>query len=86
MIGVALRYLPNSNKAPVVIAKGEGTLGELIYKIAKKRQIPIITDPVLAELLNRVPLDREIPENLYKAVAKIYQFLLEIEKDLQANP
>lgn len=85
MIGVALKYLPNSHRAPVVVAKGEGILADLIYKIAQKNKIPIVTDPPLAELLNQVPLDNEIPENLYKAVAKIYQFLLELEKDLQAN-
>lgn len=85
MIGVALKYLPNSNRAPVVIAKGEGILADLIRKIAQKNKIPIVTDPSLAFLLNQVPIDKEIPENLYKAVAKIYQFLFEIEKDLQAR-
>ncbi|MCX7997729.1 MAG: EscU/YscU/HrcU family type III secretion system export apparatus switch protein [Leptospiraceae bacterium] len=74
MIGVALKYLPNVNHAPVVIAKGEGVLGDLIYKIAQKNGIPIISNPPLAELLKKVPVDREIPENLYKAVAGITNF------------
>lgn len=83
MIGIALQFLPEKDAAPVVVATGEGVLGELILKIAQKNSIPIIKDPSLAKVLVKIPVGEEIPENLYKAVAKIYHFIFEIEKDLQ---
>ena len=39
---VALRYDPEKDKAPVVLAKGYGELAERIIKIAKERNIPVV--------------------------------------------
>jgi type III secretion system FlhB-like substrate exporter len=83
MIGVALKFLPENDSAPVVVAGGEGLLGDLILRIAQKAYVPVVKDPKLANALLKVPVGQEIPENLYKAVAKIYHFIFELEKDLQ---
>ncbi|MCB1177040.1 MAG: EscU/YscU/HrcU family type III secretion system export apparatus switch protein [Leptospiraceae bacterium] len=85
MIGVALKFHPGKDSAPVVVASGEGVLGELIKKIAKDNSVPIIKDPELANFLSKVPVGEEIPEKLYKAVVKIYLFIYKIEKDLRPS-
>jgi flagellar biosynthesis protein len=83
MIGVALKFLPDQDKAPVVVAAGDGILGELIQKMARKHSVPTVQDANLAKILVRVPVGEEVPENLYRAVAKVYHFIFELEKDLQ---
>ncbi|MDX1959205.1 MAG: EscU/YscU/HrcU family type III secretion system export apparatus switch protein [Leptospiraceae bacterium] len=82
MKSVALKFLPDSDKAPRVIASGDGYLGYLIYKLGKSKNVPIEKNPELAEFLSQVPVGEEIPENLYLAVAKIFAFLDNLEKDL----
>ncbi|MBE7411322.1 MAG: EscU/YscU/HrcU family type III secretion system export apparatus switch protein [Leptospiraceae bacterium] len=81
MKSVAMRFLPEENQAPVVVASGEGILGEKILTIAKKNQIPVVKDKNLAETLSYLPIDKEIPENLYKAVSAIFRFIIELERE-----
>ncbi|TGL59419.1 hypothetical protein EHQ64_15085 [Leptospira sarikeiensis] len=75
-LGIALKFTPNENKGPMVLAKGEGFLGEKIKRIAKNHGVPIVEDRVLAEALTPVPIGQEIPENLYRAVASVFAFVL----------
>ncbi|MCB1158455.1 MAG: EscU/YscU/HrcU family type III secretion system export apparatus switch protein [Leptospiraceae bacterium] len=79
---IALKFIPGENKAPEVLINTEGSLADLIRKLAEKNDIPIIRDEGLANVLSLVPEGEEIPENLYKAVAAIYRFIQKIEKDL----
>jgi len=72
---VALKYDMKKDKAPKVIAKGKGETAKNIIKIAKKKGIPIQEDKDLVEMLSKIELDREIPPNLYKAVAEVFIFL-----------
>jgi flagellar biosynthesis protein len=83
LISVALQFDPNKHSAPEIIASGEGELGDLVRKIAEKHSIPIVKDPMLASTLVKIPVGQEIPEKLYQAVVKIYQFIYKIEKDLR---
>ncbi len=80
MKSIAMRFVSEENLAPVIVASGDGILGEKISSIAKKNNIPVIKDTALAENLYHLPIDQEIPENLYKAVASIFRFILELEK------
>ncbi|MCB1140695.1 MAG: EscU/YscU/HrcU family type III secretion system export apparatus switch protein [Leptospiraceae bacterium] len=82
MIGVALQFIRGEDRAPRIIASGEGVLGDLIKSIAEKNGVPIIKDPDLSRVLSGLPVDKEIPENLYKAVANIFQYVYKLEKDL----
>jgi flagellar biosynthesis protein len=72
---VALRYDPEKDNAPVVLAKGYGELAERIIKIAKERNIPVLEDKDLISALIRVEVFEEIPPELYRAVAKVLVFI-----------
>jgi len=72
---VALRYEPEKDNAPVVLAKGYGELAEKIIKIAKERNIPIVEDKDLISALIMVEVFEEIPPELYRAVAKVLVFI-----------
>ena len=68
---VALRYKDSSDTAPKVIAKGEGTIAEQIKEVAKESGVPLYEDDALVEILAQIELDREIPPELFKAVAEV---------------
>lgn len=72
----ALEYDPHTREgAPKVLASGVGSIAERILEIARQQGIPIHEDPDLAELLSRVDVGSEIPEELYLAVAEVLAFL-----------
>ncbi len=73
---VALKYKPEEDKAPIVVAKGRGEVAERIIKLAKENGIPIVEDKNLVEALINVDLYEEIPPELYEAVAKLLVYLL----------
>ncbi|MCE9500789.1 MAG: EscU/YscU/HrcU family type III secretion system export apparatus switch protein [Leptospira sp.] len=85
MIGIALRFLPEKDKAPVIIASGSGFIGQRIIEIAQKEKIPIIKDEKLAASMSSLPLGTEIPENLYLAVAGIFSFIFQLENHKNEN-
>lgn len=76
----ALRYDAKKENAPRVIAKGEGKTAESIIKIAKENNLPIKKDEDLIELLSKVELDKEVPEELYKAMAEVFAFIYKLSK------
>lgn len=75
-LAIALHY--EKGNAPVVVAKGKGTIGEKIVEIAKAHDIPIEENEVLAGALSKVELGEEIPPDLYKAVAEVLVFVLRL--------
>ena len=77
---VALQYDKKANNAPKVTAKGKGEVADNIIKIAKKHNIPIQKDKDLVEMLSKIELDKEIPPNLYKAVAEVFSFIYKHSK------
>jgi flagellar biosynthesis protein len=85
MNAVALRFLPESDDAPVVVASGSGFLGEKIHNIAKANQVPVIKEEFLASTLMQVPVGQEIPEALYKSVAVVFGFLFKLENELKSK-
>ena len=74
---IALRYDAEKDRAPVVVAKGKGTLAERIIAIAKEHDVPIIRKPELARALYpAVEVGEEIPPEFYRAVAEIIAFIM----------
>lgn len=71
----AIFYDKQKGGAPSVIAKGQNLIAEQLKKIAKEEKIPIIRNITLAQALNRVELESEIPEDLYTAVAEVLNFV-----------
>lgn len=76
----ALKYNRELDNAPKVVAKGKGESAENIIKIAQLHEVPIKRDEDLVELLSKVEIDKEIPPNLYKAVAEIFSFIYNVTK------
>lgn len=72
---VALRYSPEAQKAPTIIAKGKGHMAEAIMQKAKENGIPIQEDKSLVEVLSKLELDQEIPPELYQLVAEVLSFI-----------
>jgi len=72
---VALKYDKEKDTAPKVVAKGKGYVGEKIIQIAKEQNIPIKEDPILVETLSQIEINREIPPELYQAVAEILIYI-----------
>jgi len=81
---VALQYPENSNRAPIVVAKGVDEVAMIIREIAQENGVTLVEAPPLARALYAITdLDEEIPPTLYNAVAQIlaYVFQLRMFKD-----
>ena len=71
-LAVAIKYEPEVNRAPVVLAKGEDYLAQKIKEAAKENHIEIVENKPLARMLYaNVDIGSEIPPELYQAVAEI---------------
>jgi flagellar biosynthetic protein FlhB len=71
-LAVALKYDSEQSRAPVVIAKGEDYLAQKIKDVARENNIRIVENKPLARMLYaNVDIGREIPPELYQAVAEI---------------
>ncbi len=77
----ALRYTPEKDRAPKVVAKGSGAVAEKIIELARKHGVPIKEDPVLIEILSRLDLFQEIPPAVYAVVAEILAFIYKLNKE-----
>jgi len=71
-LAVALRYDQASMAAPVVVAKGAGYIAERIKKVAAEHGVMVIENQFVARTLFKlVEIGREVPSDLYRAVAEI---------------
>ena len=77
---VALRYNLEQDKAPVVVAKGQGFLAEKIKEIARDSGVPIKEDRQLIEYLMALDLNEEIPAQLYAVVAEVLAYIYSMNK------
>lgn len=73
----ALKYDPDKNGAPVVVASGMGYMAEKITEVAMEAGIPVYEDDSLATLLSQVKLGAAIPAEFYQAIVDIYLYFLE---------
>ncbi len=76
----ALKYDRAIDDAPKVKAKGSGHVANNIIQVANEHDIPIVEDADLIELLSKVEVDKQIPGNMYKAVAEVFAFLYDASK------
>jgi flagellar biosynthetic protein FlhB len=73
---VALRYEHASMATPVVVAKGKNFLALRIRQLAIENQVPLVENPPLAQALYKsVEIGREIPPDLYRAVAEVLAYI-----------
>jgi flagellar biosynthesis protein FlhB len=76
---VALQYQPETDSAPVVVAKGFDHVAEAIKRVAKEHKVAEISSPVLARALYyNVDLNAKVPADLYVAVAKVLAYVFSL--------
>jgi flagellar biosynthetic protein FlhB len=77
---VALKY-EDGMGAPVLVAKGVDQVALKIREVATLNDVPIVENPPLARALHAsVEIDKEIPEEHYKAVAEVVGFVMRLKK------
>jgi flagellar biosynthetic protein FlhB len=82
---VALKYSPESMRAPIVLTKGTGYMAARIRDIAGRNGVPIMRSPALARALYReVEIDHPVPELLYARLAPVYRWLFSRKKKVAA--
>jgi type III secretion protein U len=74
-LAIALKYTEEEDRAPAVIAQGQGEMARLIVDAARAYGVPIVRDVPVARALNDLEVGDEIPEALYEAVAEILREL-----------
>ncbi len=77
---VALKYEPETMRAPILVAKGTDTAAQRIKDIAYEHKIPVMRNPVLARAIYAdVEVDMPIPQQHYLAVAKIISYVYKLK-------
>jgi len=78
---IALRYDPEKDEVPVVLAKGADDLAQRMKEEAKKQKIPMIENrPVARALYPLVEAGDVIPIEWYEAVAEIIALVYQLEE------
>ena len=77
---VALKYDMERDTAPRVVAKGRGHVAENIMAVAQKNTVPVYQNKTLVNMLMALELDREIPPELYRAIAEVMAYVYRIDK------
>ncbi|MES2490812.1 MAG: flagellar type III secretion system protein FlhB, partial [Pseudomonadota bacterium] len=76
---VALKYVSDKSRAPIVVAKGADQIALAIRELGKQNRVPILEAPPLARALYRsTELDQEIPTTLYAAVAQVLTYVYQL--------
>ncbi|WP_345992350.1 flagellar biosynthesis protein FlhB [Sulfurimonas sp. HSL-1716] len=78
---VAIKYDEKKSRAPVVVAKGMNHIAIQIKKIARENNVHIVQNPPLARsLYAQVEVEREIPEELFAAVAEVLAYVYKMNR------
>lgn len=75
---VALKYNPDKDYSPVIVASGHGHAAERIIALADESGVPIYRDDSTAALLSMLEVGQGIPQELYSVVAGIYVEIMKI--------
>ena len=79
---VALRYHPEEDAAPIVLAKGMDELALWIVKVAEENKVAVIENVPLARALYAdAELDQEIPPELYNPVAEVLVYIFRLNEN-----
>jgi flagellar biosynthetic protein FlhB len=78
---VALRYEPETDAAPVCMAKGVDAVALRIREVAKEHDIPIVENvPLARALFATVEVEESVPREHFEAVAKVIGFVMNTAK------
>lgn len=80
----ALQY--DGEQAPRLVAKGRGDIAEQIIALAERHGIYLHEDPGLAQALQQLRLNQEIPRKLYVAIARVIAFAYYLDGRMPGQP
>ena len=76
---VALRYRPETDAAPIVLAKGQDELALRIVHVAEEAGVAVMENvPLARALYAQAEVNREIPQELYGAVAEVLVYIFHL--------
>ena len=79
-LAIAIQYDPDKMIAPVVVAKGAGSIAQRIRRLALENEIPIVERKPLAQILYKtVDVGGAIPIEQYKAVAEVLKYVYQLK-------
>jgi flagellar biosynthesis protein len=81
---VALKYNPQKDYTPIVVASGHGKVAEKIINLADENGVPIFRDESAAAMLTMLNIGQGIPPELYQVVAAIYVQIAALAKGEQS--
>ena len=77
---IAVRYDVEKDAAPVILAAGRGDFAEDILRIAEDHKIPFYEDTGLADLLLKLEVSTEVPQELYALIAEVLAFIFRLDQ------
>ncbi|KUK40618.1 MAG: Flagellar protein FhlB-like cytoplasmic domain protein [Clostridia bacterium 62_21] len=79
----ALRYAPDGDAAPRIVAAGRGKIAERIVETAREAGVPVYRDEQLAWTLAGLGVDVPVPPQLYDVVARVIAWVYRLEQRAQ---
>jgi flagellar biosynthetic protein FlhB len=76
---VALLYQPGQMDAPTVVAKGQDLIAKKIRELAQASNVPLVSNPPVAQALYQVEVGEVIPVELFEAVAAILAYVYRLK-------
>ena len=81
---VALRYKPDQDDAPIVLAKGQDNIALRIVQIAEENKVAVIENvPLARALYAQAELNQMIPPERYGAVAEVLVYIFKLNDKKQ---
>ncbi|MBN2703263.1 MAG: flagellar biosynthesis protein FlhB [Pontiellaceae bacterium] len=75
-IAIAIKYSPEKDSAPIVVAKGKRLTAQRVREIAEENGIPIVErKPLARAMYNKVEVGKPVPSTYYQAVAELLAYL-----------
>ncbi len=81
----ALRYDPDRDDVPQLVASGRGYVAQNILKTAREAGVPVVEDQDLAHLLAQLSAGDDIPPELYTLVAQVLLFVSNMDQAFAAR-
>lgn len=80
-LAIALRFDPEKDTAPRIVAAGKGEIAEEIISLAEEKDVPVYQDGNLARDLSGYEVGAIVPGALYEVIAEMLIFLYELNEN-----
>jgi len=79
-LAIALRFDPEKDTAPRIVAAGKGEVAEEIINLAEEKDVPVYQDGNLARDLSHYEVGAVVPGSLYEVIAEMLIFLYQLNE------